>query len=244
MTAYRLSPSQINLFLNEPSIWIINKFLGFYGEAGPAAKRGVAVEAALNNILESNCDYKTANAWMHEVFLKETQGMNKDDIEKERTSLDGMLEQTVELFLNIDDALLGTQVRLEFEMLGIPMLGFADYDYGSYYVDLKTTTRCPSSEETISSEHLRQVAIYKKASGKPQKLAYVTPKKYNLLTPTDEQLSVAEKEIHAAIRAMKQAYEIEEENGFDALAILYPPRDTKSFYWDTKTLTKAQEIWF
>ncbi len=239
----RISPSQVNLFLNEPAIWVLNKFFGIYGDMGAAAKRGNMVELGLNLILLNDMDYKTALSRSLELFDQEMKEIEDEKTEEERANIPGMLEQAVSLFLNIDTPI-KTQVRLEPDCLSLPVLGVADYEMENYMVDLKTTTRCPSAAENISAEHIRQTTIYHLASGKPQKLAYVTPKKHALYEISQAQINQAKKEIEAAARAMKAAYEIEEKQGKDALTILYPPRDTSSFYWDLKTLNKANEIWF
>lgn len=241
---YRISPSQINLFLNEPSIWVLNKFFGIYGDMGAAVKRGNAVEVGLNMVLMNDFEYDVALNRAYAVFDQEMENIHDDKTEQERANIAGYLEQAITLFKEIGELPLSTQVRHEPEIFDLPCLGIVDFDYPSFQVDLKTTMRCPSCVENISSEHLRQTTIYNMSSDKPQKLAYVTPKKYALYEVTKEQHDNAKAEILAAIHAMKSAYEIEEQRGREALAVLYPPRDTKSFYWDTKTLNAAQDVWF
>lgn len=240
---YRISPSQINTFLNEPSVWIINKFFGVYGTMGSAAKRGNAVELGLDMILFNGLDYKEALARSLKVFDKETKELYCDKTEKNRGLVPMMLEQAADCFLNLDEAQ-KNQIRFEGFIGDIPALGIADYCMGDYYVDLKTTERCPSCAENISAEHTRQVAYYYMRTKKPQKLAYVTGKKYAVYEVPQEQIDKAIKELLAASKAMKAAYDIEEKQGLEALTTLYPPRDTNCFYWDQKTLNKAQEIWF
>lgn len=240
---YRISPSQINVFLNEPAIWVLNKFFGIYGEFGASAKRGNCVELGLNMILLNGIDFKTASARALEVYDQETENLIDEKKEAERENITPMIEQATELFLNIDEPI-NTQIRMEPNVLDLPILCIADYEMEKYMVDLKTTTRCPSKVESISAEHIRQVCIYKMGSGKDQKLAYVTPKKSAIYQVTDEQLETAEKEIRAAAKAMRAAYDIEENQGKEALTVLYPPRDTQGFWWDQKTLNAAQDIWF
>lgn len=239
----RLSPSQINLFLTEPSVWVLNKFYGIYGDMGAAAKRGQAVEHGLNSFLMNGLEIATAKKAALHVFDEEMENIYDDKTEEERSIIEPMIDQAVELFSELE-APEKIQVRHEVMFGEAPMLGIVDFDMGEYCIDLKSTKRCPSSAENISAEHIRQMAYYFHATGKPQKLAYVTPKKYALYEVSQEQINQALKEMHAAVKAMWSCYEISEQRGNDALTILYPPRDTNSFYWDTKTLNKAQEIWF
>jgi len=240
---YRISPSQINTFLNEPAIWVLNKFFGIYGDMGAAAKRGNAIELALTSILMNNMDFDTALKRSLEVFDQEMKQIEDDKTPEERDLIEPMLKQAIDLFLNIDPPK-QTQIRMEPTILDLPILAIADFDMGEYMVDLKTTKRCPSSSESISAEHIRQIAIYKMASGKKQKLAYVTDKKSALYEITEDQQIAAEKEIKAAAKAMRAAFDIEEKQGKETLSILYPPRDTNGFWWDKKTLNAAQSIWF
>lgn len=244
MTQYRISPSQVNTFLNEPSVWILNKFLGIYGDMGSAAKRGQAVELGLDLIMMNGMDFDTAKDRALAVFDKEMENLYCEKTEKNRDNIPLYLEQAVDCFLNIDDELKQNQIRLEGHIGDIPALGIADYDFSDYLLDLKTTERCPSTNETVSVEHQRQVAYYYLCTGKRQKLAYVTPKKYAIHEITQEQIDKAVKELNAASKAMAAAYSIDENQGIEALTTLYPPRDTNCFYWDTKTLNKAQDIWF
>lgn len=239
----RISPSQINVFLNEPAIWVLNKFYGIYGDMGAAAKRGNAIELGLSSILVNNMDFDTALKRSLEVYDQEMEKIEDDKKSEERELIEPMLKQAVDLFLNID-APQQTQIRMEPNILDLPILAIADFDMGEYMVDLKTTKRCPSSAEGISAEHIRQVTIYKMASGKKQKLAYVTDKKSAIYEPSEAQHAIAEKEVKAAAKAMRAALEIEEKQGKETLSILYPPRDTNGFWWDKKTLDAAQSIWF
>ena len=239
----RLSPSQINLFLTEPSVWVLNKFFGVYGDMGAAAKRGGAVEHGVNAMLMQGIDFDGAVEAALYVFDEEMKRIHDPKTDEEREIIEPMIKQAMDMFAELE---LPEKIQIRHEVLfnDVPFLGIADYDMGEYYIDLKSTKRCPSCAENISAEHIRQMAYYNHASGKPQKLAYVTPKKHALLEVSQEQIDHALKEMYAATKAMWSCYKIAEERGKDALTILYPPRDTKSFYWDTKTLDKAQEIWF
>ncbi len=244
MSSYRISPSQINVFLTEPSIWLMNKFMGVYGEMGSMAKRGNMVELAVDMVCMSGLSIEKATERALELYDKETENLSCDKIEKNRENLPAYIKQAVECFGGIQEQIVRNQVRFEGYIGNIPAVGVADYDFGSYCMDLKTTERCPSSAETISVEHLRQVTFYYMQTKLPQRLAYVTPKKHVIYEVSVKQMLHAQQEMVAAARAMECAFSIEESQGIDALATLYPPRDTKGFYWNQETLNKAQDIWF
>jgi hypothetical protein len=237
----RFSVSQINLFLNEPSLWVLNKFYDVYGEMGAAASRGKAVETGLDHVLLHSASFEQALVQAYSFY--DLEAIDREGYEEERDLVKPILEQSIECFLQFDDPI-NNQIKIEKPINDIPMLGFADYEYKDCFRDLKTTKRCPSTVENISAEHIRQMAYYNYATGKPQELVYVTPKKYANYRLTPEQLEQGLREIKAAVKAMDSCYVIEERQGKEALCVLYPPRDTNSFYWDNKTLNKAQSIWY
>lgn len=237
MTELRVSPSQINLFLNEPAIWVLNKFHKIYGDMGASAKLGIAVEKGLQSILQQDLSFEDALNWANKVFTEDTIGLPQEDIDKERAYIEPMLKQAIEVFLQFGDPK-GYQVEITGQIEDVNVLGKADFEY-DFFIDLKTTKRMPSCVENLAAEHIRQLAVYRKMTGREQRLAYVTDKKNAVYTPTDAQYRIAEKEIKHAIIAMKTAWEA----GHEMAQKLYPPRDYGSFYWDEKTLTAANEVW-
>lgn len=235
---FRVSASQINTFLNEPAVWVLNKFYKVYGNMGPAAWRGTAVEKATEAILLQGASHENALAWGYSCFDKDAAAYTGDDKAKERDLIEPMLEQAVDLFLQMDNPK-NYQVKLEGEIEGVPILGFADFEYEQEFIDVKTTKRCPSCVENLSPEHLRQLGIYRLLTGKKQRIAYITDKKHALYEPHDWQYKQAEREVRSAIKAMKTAW------GMDSKIVvtLYPPRSFKSFYWDESTISEAKQIW-
>jgi len=235
----RVSASQINVFLNEPAIWVLNKRFKVYGEMGPEAKLGIAVEKGLESVLFNDFTFDAALAWAYDVFDKDTINMaDRENVSECRSRISPMLEEAVNVFLNLGEPL-GSQIEVTGQIEGVDVLGFADFDYGDFYIDLKTSRRCPSSADTLSSEHLRQLTIYKILTGKTQKIAYFTGKKSNVFEPSERQFKIAEFEIRNAIRAMKHLWEMTEED----MVTLCPPRAMGSFWWDDITIKEANRIW-
>lgn len=239
---FKVSPSQINLFLTEPAIWVMNRLWKVYGDMGPAAWRGTAVEKGLEAILVHNRSYEDAIKWANTVFKEEAKGYAGEDLEAESSLIEPMLKQAINLFLPID-GLQRTQVKLEGEIHGVLVTGIMDFVYEDFVIDLKTTKRCPSAIENISSEHMTQLAIYRLLSHKKQRIAYATDKKGAIYDPPDSSLNRLERRIIPAIKAMKRAWDISFDEGDEEVAILYPPRDMSSFYWNEKTRMEANKIW-
>lgn len=239
---FKVSPSQINLFLTEPAIWVMNRLWKIYGDMGPAAWRGTAVEKGLEAVLLHGKSFYEAMGWAYSVFKEEARDYTGDDLGEEKALIEPMLKQAIELFLPID-GLQRTQVRLEGEIHGVSVTGIMDFVYEDFVIDLKSTKRCPSAVENLSQEHMTQLAIYRLLSHKKQKIAYVTDKKSALFEPSDASLERLEKRIIPAIKAMKRAWQMSFDEGDSEVALLYPPRDMTSFYWDDKTRTEANKIW-
>lgn len=173
-----LSPSSINLFVEDRAWWTSKYLLGVREEMGPRVWCGHAVEAGLNfwlherEMLDAEMEALTR---AHARFEQEAQGEISDEIDAVRDEIEPMLKQAI---LHAQhwprpDAM---QSKVEFQPEGIevPIIGFIDYLWPDFLVDLKTTRRMPSE---VSSAHGRQVSLYAFVKQRPGKLLYVTPKK-------------------------------------------------------------------
>src|SRR6185437_1635547 len=86
----RLSPSSLNLWLDSPGLWSLRYLANMRDDAGPAALRGIAVEAGLHLCLHNKPGaLETA---LH-TFEQNVQGEISDEIEAERGLIAGMVEQ-------------------------------------------------------------------------------------------------------------------------------------------------------
>lgn len=236
------SPSQINLYLNEPSIWIMNRFEQLYSNLGVSNYRGVAVENAVTSVITKGDDIETALEGSYKSFEIETKGQDQEEIDKERVLISPMVKQAL-------DAMGGygvpneTQKRYEDTIGGYETYSLVDFVYDEFDVDLKSTKRCPSSIETVSKEHLRQISFYRYVSGKEQRICYVTDKKFNVITLTDDLYEESMSEIHRTVDSMVEVYNLVDSHGLEYVYKLFPPRNTSSFYWDDNYLKLVKERW-
>lgn len=233
----RISPSQINKFLTEPSIWVLNKFHKFYGDGAAKMWAGTAVEKGLESILVHGLSYEDALEWAYKVFDIEALRTFDEKSPEHRAKIPAMLQQALDLILPLE-GFTAFQTEIFGEIEGLKVKGKIDFDFTAFDLDLKTTGAM-QKPENMSSEHLRQLAIYRMLRGKEQRICYVTEKKGAIYIPTDAQYLQAEQEIRGACRAMKTAWDL----GQDMAEKLYPPFDYSSYLWDEKLMKKAKETW-
>lgn len=217
-----LSYSSLSKFRAAPNVWALTYLMGVKDEAGPAAWRGIAVEAGLDAYLFGQPEMATKA--MHLAFEERAAGVADDDIAKEREALPQFLAQA-RLATEKRPIPLTRQsaVSIDIPGLDIPLIGFTDYRWEKEGLDLKTTWRMPSEARP---DHAEQMAIYRKATGIPFSLLYVTPKKWSIHEAGDnpEALENVYRTAHALVHAIKKA-----DDPRDFLRMYAP--DFTSFYW-------------
>ena len=221
-----LSASSLRLYRDQPAAWVCRYLMGVRDEAGPGAWRGTAVEAGLNHYLLGQPEHATKA--MHLAFEERAVGIADDQIHKEREALPQFLSQAREALK--DRPLLmpkDQQHKITIELPGIevPLIGFIDYLWPEYGVDLKTTWRMPSEPQPA---HVEQMACYMKATGRPFHLCYVTPKKWSLHEVTPPMAEEAMEGVLQGARAIRHMLS-KVDSARDALG-LYSP-DLTAYQW-------------
>lgn len=233
-----LSPSSLNLYAANPSLWVGRYLLKWSDEFGPAASRGTAIEAGLDLWLFDRTKAAEAEAVALANFADRTQGVADDEHEAERANIAPMLRQAIEA-LKDAPVPVGRQMRVEYYANGIevPIIGFCDYIFDDFILDLKTTKACPSS---IKADHARQVALYSAAKSKPARILYVTGKKSANYLVTDEESAVALRDLERHARAVRHLLK----HSFDAneAAKFFAPV-LDDFRWSPKTVDAANQLW-
>jgi len=208
MTAFKrhgieyLSPSSLNLWNENPRLWAVKYLYKVRDETGPAAARGLAVEAGFSQLLHGK-DFATALAIAMASYDQNQQGV----IEKERGLIESMLNQCaahiVEGGASRPDA---SQLKVEhwFEGVSIPVLGYLDFSFSDFDLDLKTTARLPSEPRP---SHVRQVSLYRAARNKPGSILYVTDKKRALYEISDTQRDDALADLQGAALSLQRYLE-------------------------------------
>lgn len=251
-----LSASQINRFLDEPALWVMDQLYGIKSAAGPGAWRGNAVEAACDAVLFSQADDDAALKAAMDRFEVDAQGDLSDEVGKERAALSVYLHNLLPTIRGLGMPLTRqSKITLKLNSLDMDIIGYVDWRFPDYLMDLKTTGRMPSLDPVSGRlkdkwDHLRQVAIYERAEGVTPRLCYATPGKPEkgqdrkaplLYTPSRDELDAAMRQVEAAGRAMQRL--LRSEQAKDRIAELYPPRDMQSYLWNDALRAEATTIW-
>jgi len=178
MNFVRHSPSSLNLFASQPSLFVLEKILGKRQPVGAAAHRGTAVEDGVAFGLD-NPDAPLEDCV--EVAMKKWRtlmALNTDPRrEKSEGGIAGLVEQGLAALrpYGKPSSKQGS-ITWHPEGLKYPIFGYYDFMFEDHgiVVDLKTSDRLPSE---IKTGHARQVALY--TSGNlGGRLAYTTPQKH------------------------------------------------------------------
>ena len=225
-----LSASSINLWSNAPDVWVMQYLHGLRTPMGAAPWRGICVEDAVVATLQGGSEQdaiKMALEKFDKRFL-----IGDDATTKERELIQPMIQLAIEELMEYGKPEFpeeGGQEKISITAKGdgweIPVIGYLDLVFPQHgvVIDLKTTTRIPSS---MSAEHQLQRAIYQKAKGNMGvKFLYVSAKKTAMLEDGDvtTTLAAAKKQI-TRIEAFLRHTDKE-------TARLIVPHNPSSFYW-------------
>lgn len=254
------SASQINRFLEEPAIWILDRLYGVRGDMGPNAWRGSAVEAACDSVFFNAADDDQALDVAYQTFDGKAMGEVRDDIDKARGEIPLYLANILPEIRQWP-APLGRQVPVSINLPDVQaaIVGYIDWTWPEWLADLKTASRLPSVDPETGrikdkGDHLRQMAVYWKAKSVSPKLCYVMPGKPDkgkthkpplVYCPSTEELDEAYRHLCTAARAMEKLMFAVKVKGRqpDDIAAMYPPRDMQGFLWNDITRAKAIEVW-
>lgn len=231
-----LSPSSLNLYCANPALWVGKYLMGWRDESGPAAFRGSAIEAGLDVFLfEQKGEEATQRA--RAKFLELTQGQADEAHEEELANVGPMLAQAMTALKDFGTPL-ARQVRAEYQIEGVevPVVGYIDYSFPEFDLDLKTTKACPSS---IKADHGRQFSLYRTARDKPIKALYVTAKKFAIYDLSDEDAGIHMADMTAHAKAIRHLL-ANSKNARDAAKFFAVERS--DFRWSPATLELATAL--
>lgn len=232
-----LSPSSLNLYAANPCLWVGRYLLKWQDEFGPAASRGTAIETGLDLWLFHRDPVAAEKAALAN-FADRTQGVADDDHEAERANIAPMLAQAIAALKDAPIPV-GRQMKIEHFPNGVevPIIGYVDYVFEDYGLDLKTTKACPSS---IKADHGRQVAVYSEARKQPFKVLYVTAKKSAIYDQTAEDQAMHLRDLERQARAVRHLLK-HSDDADDARRFFAPSLD--DFRWSQGTSELANTLW-
>lgn len=232
-----LSPSSLALYRSAPALWVLRYLYGVRDETGPFAARGKAVEAAVAAIVMENASDDAAIALAMSLFERDAGGEISPKINRERLAIPEMVRRAAPVFRKLGRPV-GCQWRVEVRVDGIevPILGYGDFVYESFVLDLKTTFAIPGFPR---ADHAVQIAFYSAALSLRPGVIYVSPRKIACYSRNSIDVEAGCRLLRQsarAVRAMLAAAETKEQ----AAALFVP---TEDFRWTTVTRSAADQVW-
>lgn len=246
---FKLSPSSLNLFIAEPALWVLKHFYGLRTEMNIYGARGRLVEHVLNQwFLHKNAPELSdvRSHFINELFFigNEISPETLNDLYEWGLKCIAVAEE-----LKMDSEKPCMQTEIDYEIEGIKLTGFLDYEYPNHVVDLKTTNKLPiivSKGERkgmlskTKAANIRQQVIYQYATGKESTLLYIDQQgEYINYKITQKDVDESFPVIIEAIRSIKKLLTF----NADSIIKEVHPKNTKSFYWDDATRKLADKLW-
>lgn len=237
----RHSPSSLNLFAAQPSMFILEKILGYRQPVGSPAHRGSAVEDGVTAGLTDPHAQISDCVQVALTTYDRITGLSGDKRREDyRATIPDMVKSALEE-LRPYGVPSHCQQFVEWKPDGLtyPIVGYLDYRWDTHgiVVDLKTTEKLPSS---IKIPHARQVALYATAIGDnvDARLTYTTPKKRATyqLENVREHLNA----LHQIALRCEAFLALSDDPQFFT-KIIVP--DLESFYWGGPARQLAFEHW-
>ena len=161
-----LSPSSINEFINNPTHWLL-KVSGYKENFGiPAFWRGTAIDNTIEkSLFDMRLSEKSLVTYALDVFdQREYDAMqgglayNKAKAQTERNVLVDYIKIAIPFFRQLGKPIKSQgKIKLEYEEIPIPIIGYYDLYYEGIVRDIKTTNRMPS---VLPNSYSRQLSIY------------------------------------------------------------------------------------
>ena len=165
-----LSASSLNLFLNNPALWVLQYIYGFKFKTNEKALRGTLIERGVNIILSKNDDpIKTAD-YMYNDFVNECERLkiDKKDYEQQEQFIKKAIV-ALPKHLSQYGKLIGYQQQIGYDYKGIHLKGYTDFEFDKpVRIDLKTTNKI-----NVTIGHKISQSIYSTATNMENKLFYV-----------------------------------------------------------------------
>lgn len=199
------SASNLNKWNGEWSdegLWCLSYLYKKKFQGNAASVRGQVIEDCFLRILTNNdvnlLEFAQQAFALKIEELKKVSTLDEGKIEKEFADLEGYIKQCYrsieECQLKLpDQSKNATQLKCTMRMSDkIPweILGYIDFDFGDYALDLKTTARIP--RKGIKPNHKRQIGFYAKSRKENvAKILYLSPKDYEFYSMYDREIDVA-----------------------------------------------------
>jgi len=231
-----LSPSSINTYINDTSLWVARYLFKIKSSSGASAIRGIATEFVLADKYEKGVfDYNLLDVKF--MSLCAESGIDLGDIKtaKEKKLLKDFGTIIDENFDYKDLEAYQEKVEVQIEDMPVPIMGYIDFRFKGKIVDLKTSTRMPTRPTEAQK---RQMALYSMAyPDSSVDLFFATPKEHKRFTLKN--LTLYKKQLRKVALSIQKFLSISDDK-HELASLMYPNLD--SWLWSGMK-EEANKIW-
>ena len=231
-----LSPSSINTYINDTSLWVARYLFKIKSSSGASAVRGIATEFVLADKYEKGVfDYNLLDVKF--MSLCAESGIDLGDIKtaKEKKLLKDFGTIIDENFDYKDLEAYQEKVEVQIEDMPVPIMGYIDFRFKGKIVDLKTSTRMPTRPTEAQK---RQMALYSMAyPDSSVDLFFATPKEHKRFTLKN--LTLYKKQLRKVALSIQKFLSISDDK-HELASLIYPNLD--SWLWSGMK-EEANKIW-
>ena len=231
-----LSPSSINTYINDTSLWVARYLFKIKSSSGASAVRGIATEFVLADKYEKGVfDYNLLDVKF--MSLCAESGIDLGDIKtaKEKNLLKGFGSVIDENFDYKNLEAYQEKVEVPIDDMPVPIIGYIDFRFKDKIVDLKTSTRMPTRPTEAQK---RQMALYSMAyPNSSVDLFFATPKEHKRFTLKN--LTLYKKQLHKGALSIQKFLSISDDK-HELASLMYPNLD--SWLWSGMK-EEANKIW-
>ena len=232
-----LSPSSINTYINDTSLWVARYLFNIKSSSGASAVRGIATEFVLADKYEKGVfDYNLLDVKF--MSLCAESGIDLGDIKtaKEKKLLKDFGTIIDENFDYKDLEAYQEKVEVQIEDMPVPIMGYIDFRFKGKIVDLKTSTRMPTRPTEAQK---RQMALYSMAyPDSSVDLFFATPKEHK--TFTLKNLTLYKKQLRKVALSIQKFLSISDDK-HELASFVFPNFD--SWMWSGDMKDEAKKIW-
>lgn len=257
----KLSPSSINLYAQDPALWVLKHYYGSTSMFNIYAMRGVSVEEGVNQYFTLLKEGKCPTASLLDGVKKAQMDFTGKSFFWEDDEVVQDLEQKITPWVlqcvgaleeNFPNEIPVMQTEIETEIEGVPIRGFMDYSFVAIDVDLKTCNTVPKLVSrgprkgmlpADKKANVRQQAVYSLATkGQDVALAYVSHDEYLIHELSEKELDEAMSDVVGLVKEIKELVSLPMGEIIERTAPKWESMHY-SFYWDANLIKLAEIIW-
>ena len=232
-----LSPSSINTYINDTSLWVARYLFKIKSSSGASAVRGIATEFVLADKYEKGVfDYNLLDVKF--MSLCAESGIDLGDIKtaKEKKLLKDFGSVIDKNFDYKNLEAYQEKVEVPIDDMPVPIMGYIDFRFKYKIVDLKTSTRMPIRP---TESQKRQMALYSMAyPNSSVDLFFATPKEHKKFTLKN--LTLYKKQLRKVALSIQKFLSISDDK-HELASLVYPNYD--SWLWSGEIKDEAKKIW-